>query len=58
MNKITNYINGKQVSSDTKDLLPVFDPSTGEELSKVVLSNSNDFEKVINSSKNSLNEWK
>jgi malonate-semialdehyde dehydrogenase (acetylating)/methylmalonate-semialdehyde dehydrogenase len=57
MSKIGNYIHGKQVASETNDLLPIFDPSTGEEISKVVLSNSNDFEKVINSSKSSLDEW-
>ena len=28
MRKIGNYIHGKQVASETNDLLPIFDPST------------------------------
>ena len=50
MNKIENYIHGKNVASQSKDELSVFDPSTGEECSKVALSNNEDFEKVIKSS--------
>ena len=56
MKKIKNYIHGKQVSISLKDL-PVYDPSTGEEISKVVLSESDDFNEVIKSSKKALQEW-
>ena len=38
-------------------VLPVFDPSTGEECAKVVLSNLEDFNQAIESSKNILKEW-
>ena len=42
MNKIENYIHGK-ITSNSKKELSVFDPSTGEEISKVTLSNADDF---------------
>ncbi len=56
MKKIENYINGKVTSVSKKDL-PVFDPSTGEEISKVVLSNKEDFNNAIKNSKESQKEW-
>ncbi len=56
MKKIKNYINGKYVAI-SKDELPVHDPSTGDQISKVVLSNAEDFNEVINSSKNAVQEW-
>jgi NAD-dependent aldehyde dehydrogenases len=37
--------------------MPVFDPSTGEEISKVVLSNEEDFDIAIKNSKESQKEW-
>ena len=54
--KIQNYIDGKIVSISKKEL-PVCDPSTGEEISKVVLSDINDFHNVIESSKRSQLGW-
>ena len=55
--KITkNYIHGKNISK-SKNLIPVFDPSTGEEISKVVISNSEDFDDVILSAKKSQIDW-
>ena len=57
MKIIENYIHGKKVSI-SKDFLVVENPSTGEELSKVVLSDLGDFKKVIESSKKSQIEWK
>ena len=56
MDKIKNYINGKLVGCSTKQL-GVFDPSTGEECAKVILSDSEDFSQAIKSSKQALNEW-
>tara|TARA_Y100001970_G_scaffold120641_1_gene149545 strand:+ start:3185 stop:4672 length:1488 start_codon:yes stop_codon:yes gene_type:complete len=56
MKKIENYIHGT-LSSDSKELLGVYDPSTGEEISSVVLSNKQDFNNVIESSKKSQLEW-
>ena len=56
MNKIQNYINGKLQSISTNQL-DVYDPSTGEKLSTVVLSNKEDFISCIQSSKKSQLEW-
>ena len=54
MKKINNYINGSLTSNFKKEL-PVEDPSTGEEIGKVVLSSNEDFKKAIESSKKSQN---
>jgi len=56
MKKIENYIHGKQVSTSEKHL-SVYDPSTGEVISEVVLSDNNDFNSAIESSKRSQIEW-
>ncbi len=56
MNKIQNYISGKLQSISTNQL-DVHDPSTGEKLSTVVLSNKEDFISCIQSSKKSQLEW-
>ena len=56
MKKIHNYINGKQQSFSNNDL-SVEDPSTGEKIANVVLSSNEDFDKVIESSKKSHEEW-
>ena len=56
MNKIQNYISGKLHSISTNQL-DVHDPSTGEKLSTVVLSNKEDFISCIQSSKKSQLEW-
>ncbi len=56
MNKIQNYIHGNQVGN-SHDELPVYDPSTGEAISKVILSNEQDFNEAIESSKKSQLEW-
>ena len=53
MTKIENYINGNKVSF-SNNYLPVFDPSTGDKISEVVLSNKKDFDNVLNSSKKHL----
>jgi hypothetical protein len=42
MKEINNYINGR-ASNKSKNFLPVEDPSTGDQISKVVLSNVDDF---------------
>ena len=56
MKTVKNYISGNIISSSQK-YLPVDDPSTGEQIGKVVLSNKEDFENVISSSKQSFHEW-
>tara|TARA_Y100000590_G_C15175149_1_gene808948 strand:+ start:452 stop:637 length:186 start_codon:yes stop_codon:yes gene_type:complete len=50
MKKIENYIHGKKTSV-SQTLLGVFDPSTGEQISNVVMSDENDFQNLIESSK-------
>ena len=56
MKKIHNYIHGTNISHSDKELA-VDDPSTGEEIAKVVLSSVKDFDKVIESSKKSQINW-
>jgi len=54
--KIENYINGNK-ESNSKNYLPVIDPSTGEKISEVILSNKDDFKSAIKSSQNAFNSW-
>ena len=54
--KIHNYINGKIVSY-SKEHLPIYDPSKGEEIGSVILSNDRDFAEVLSSSKKAQIEW-
>ena len=56
MKKIHNFVNGS-LSSISKKELPVKDPSTGEEIGKVVLSSVDDFKNIIESSKKGQLEW-
>ena len=42
MIKIQNFING-EITSNSKEELAVYDPSIGEVISSVVLSNTEDF---------------
>ena len=46
MKKILNYINGSLMNISKKEI-SVEDPSTEEEIGKVVLSSKEDFEKAI-----------
>ncbi len=56
MKKIQNFINGQLVGL-SENYLPVYDPSTGEVISEVILSNNKDFEMAIKSSKNAFLKW-
>ncbi len=56
MEIIQNYIHGKLVSK-SKESIAVYDPSTGEQISKVIISNQDDFISVIDSAKKSQIEW-
>ena len=56
MNKIKNYINGN-ISGLSEKEQNVFNPSTGEVISKVILSNSDDFISCVNNSVESQKEW-
>ena len=57
MKKIGNYIHGKIVETESTKFLDVFDPSTGDKTAEVSLSSKNDFNKVLESSKLSLENW-
>ena len=56
MKKINNYIHGS-ITSSSDNFLPVYDPSKGEKINEVVLSNELDFENVISSSEKAFIEW-
>ncbi len=57
MTVIKNFINGS-ISADSKNFLPVYDPSKGEIINKVVNSNLTDFNNTIESSKKAFDIWK
>ncbi len=56
MTIIKNYIGGEIKAYSTKTL-DVYDPSKGEKISEVVMSNDKDFSKTIESSKKAFIEW-
>jgi len=56
MKKIKNYINGSQVSVSS-NFLSVDDPSTGEKVSEVVLSNHDDLKNAVQSSEDAFTNW-
>ena len=56
MKKIKNFVNGKLTSKSNKTL-DIFDPSKGEKISEVVLSNNEDFLDTIKSSEKAFKEW-
>ena len=55
-NKIKNYINGNFTANST-DYLNVIDPSKGEPINQVVLSNYKDFKSTIESSSKAFYKW-
>ena len=56
MKKILNYIHGKKISC-SNTFLDVDDPSTGEKIAEVIMSNEDDFKATIESSKQAYNIW-
>ena len=56
MKQILNYINGKKVGL-SKKFLEVQDPSTGEIISEVILSNKEDFNNALDTAQNAFFEW-
>ena len=57
MKKIENYINGSVSKGNSGKYLNVDDPSTGEVISKVILSDINDFNTIVDSSAKAYQEW-
>ena len=56
MKKINNFISGKNFVK-SENYLSVEDPSTGDQISEVILSNKNDFQEIIRSSKLGFENW-
>ena len=56
MKKIKNYISGSEFSN-SNNYLAVEDPSTGEKISEVILSDTKDFDELIKSSKKGYELW-
>ena len=57
MKKIDNFYDGKIVIGASGNYLKVDDPSTGEIIGEVTLSNENDFNNIVNSSVKAFNLW-
>ena len=56
MSIIKNYINGKIIGSSER-YQDVYDPSKGETMSKVIMSNETDYNNVVDSSQKSQRNW-
>ena len=57
MKKIENYIDGNIVKGNSPNYIPVDNPSTGEIISEVILSDSKDFDNAVNSSLRAFENW-
>ena len=57
MKKIENYIDGNIVKGNSSNYIPVDNPSTGEIISEVILSDSKDFDNAVNSSLRAFENW-
>ena len=55
-NKIKNYISGN-ITAESNEYIPIYDPSTGEQINEVVLSNQNDLQAAIRSAEVAFNKW-
>ena len=55
---IGNYINGNHINKNhSSKFIDIYDPSKGESVDKVILSNKKDFDDVMQSSKNAFISW-
>ena len=50
-------INGEEVFGEG-EMMPVFDPSTGLQISEVVIAGKNDVDLAVNASKQAFNQWR
>ena len=57
MKRLDNYINSKIVVGKSNKYLPVDDPSKGEIISEVLLSNLNDYNSLVDSSEKAFESW-
>ncbi len=56
MNKVENYIHGNNLAK-SHSYQDIFDPSKGEPIGKVILSDKNDFDSLMKSSKEGFIKW-
>ncbi len=57
MKKVNNFIDGKSINGNSDKYLDIIDPSKGEIISQVILSNQNDYNDVVVSSIKAFKEW-
>ncbi len=57
MKKTNNFVNGKIISGNSTNYLDVDDPSKGEVISKVILSDQDDYNAVVESSSKAFEDW-
>ena len=57
MKRLDNYVNGKICVGKSNKYLPVDDPSKGEIISEVLLSNLNDYNSLVDSSEKAFEFW-
>lgn len=55
---LKNFIRGKWVLSNTDQMVPVYNPATGEVIANVPMSTREDLDKAVDSAKQSFAEWK
>ena len=58
MKKTNNFVNGKIISGNSTNYLDVDDPSKGEVISKVILSDQDDYNAVVESRKFIKSVWR
>src|SRR5208283_4855255 len=51
-------INGEWIESDSKESLPVFNPATGEAISKVPLASKGELDRAVESAHEAFDKWK
>ena len=56
MIKVKNYINGNHTAT-SNEFIPIFDPSKGEKIGSVVMSDKSDFQNTIQSSLIAQKKW-
>ncbi|KHO53439.1 MAG: betaine-aldehyde dehydrogenase [archaeon GW2011_AR18] len=52
-----NFINGKEVRSDSKDTIDVFNPYSKSVITKIQRSNKNDVDLAVNAACNAFDKW-
>jgi betaine-aldehyde dehydrogenase len=58
MEKLTNFINGKEVASTSGETTSIIDPSTGQAYASAPKSNSDDIESAFNAASDAFPGWR